>query len=490
MLASTILILPPDLVFWIKDILCQLEQNHLPARQFREDMRLIFIVVLTSTLYAQSPSAFETHLAAGQAAIQKSRYAEADTELRAAVAEAARPDPTRSPLREVEAYSALCDLDLLMNRYDEAITLASKASDTVEGQIQLASAGAGAVPDLTPHLARLAGAYRVAGQTSLAVPVLQRMLAIDQKLGADDPKVSIDYDKLGSAYMEIFQIDDARSAYRHALDTRVSRLGPDHIDVATSWVNLGVLEERNAKAQAARTDFETALAISEKSLGPEHYGLTGILDRLGRLFSEQKLYSDSEAMFQRSLAIREKVLGARHSDVAPALDNLGMVYFFDSKYVEAEPVFQRSLQIWTATQVPSSPMIAQSLDNLGSLYSAQKRYDDAEPLFRKALAIRETHDIESLSNLALLYEARNDMKRSDDYFQRAILIGEKGLGGDHVEVLEVIDEYATMLRAAGRPVDAKKAELRLKELKDKLTPPVTAGAQGATGAMPSTGRKP
>lgn len=431
-------------------------------------MRPIILFVFAAAVFAQRPSSFESHLAAGQAAMQQSRYAEADAQFRAAVAEAALPDASRDPLREVQAYSALCDLDLLMSRYDEAIAMASKAVDTVE---------AANAPDVTPHLGRLAAAYRVAGKTALAAPLLERILAIDQKLGPDDPKVSVDYDRLGSAYMELFRIDEARTAYQRAIDTRISRLGPDHIDVATALVNLGVLEERNAQPKEAQKDFEKALAISEKNLGTESYGLTGILDRLGRLFSTQKMYGEAEPMFQRSLAIREKVLGARHSDVAPALDNLGMVYFFDSKYVEAEPLFQRALQIWTATQGPTSPLVAQSLDNLGALYSAQKRYGDAEPLFKKALSIRETQDIESLSNLGLLYEATNDMKRSDEYFERALLVGEKGLGGDHPEVLGTLEQYATMLHAAGRNLDAKKVEAHEKDLKDKFSAQKAGGPE-------------
>ena len=93
----------------------------------------------------------------------------------------------------------------------------------------------------------------------------------------------------------------------------------------------------------------------------------------------------------------------------------------------------------------------------------------------KALAIRETKDVESLSDLALLYQAVKDLKRADDYYQRAILIGEKGLGGDHPEVLDTMNEYAAMLREAGRLADAKKVEARAKELKDKLPPPAKPG---------------
>ena len=87
-------------------------------------MRLIIGIVAAVVLPGQSPSAFDTHLNAGQAALRQSRYAEAGDQLRLALGDAAA-DPNRSPMRVVEAYSALCDLDLLMNRHDEAIAMAS-----------------------------------------------------------------------------------------------------------------------------------------------------------------------------------------------------------------------------------------------------------------------------------------------------------------------------------------------------------------------------
>jgi len=462
-------------------------------------MRLISIFILATALFAQSPSTFETHLAAGQAAMAQSRYSEADAELHAAVAETATPDPNRSPARVVDTYSTLCDLDLMLGRFDEAITLAFKASAAVEEMGNQAKLAGQTPPELTPHLARLAGAYRFAGKTPLAVPVLQRMLSIDLAAAPDNPNISSDYDKIGSAYMELGQMEDSRIAYEKALNTRIGRLGPDHLDVATSWVNLGVLEVANTTLSAAQKDFESALAISEKQLGAESYALTGILDRLGELFSKEQRFSQAEPMFQRSLAIREKTLGPRHFDVAQALDDLGSVYYMDKKFAEAEPVFQRELQIWTATQGEASPLVAQALDNLGSVYAAQKRLTDAEVCFKKALAIREARDIDSLSNLAQIYESTGDLKRSDDYFQRAILIGDKGLGSDHPEVVTTMDEYAKMLHAAGRLVDAKKMEARLKDLKDRLNPQVTSsvagvamaasGATGGTGSLPAPVRK-
>ena len=46
--------------------------------------------------------------------------------------------------------------------------------------------------------------------------------------------------------------------------------------------------------------------------------------------------------------------------------------------------------------------------------------------------------MESLYNLALIYQAKNDAKNADLYYQRAILLGDKGLGGEHPEVAPVL----------------------------------------------------
>jgi tetratricopeptide (TPR) repeat protein len=402
-------------------------------------------------LYAQKMTLFDAHLASGKAAAQQSRHAEADRQLRLAIQDSESLDESdpATPGHLAEALEALCDLDLLTGKYAEAIAFEERAVAALEKPL-----GPGS-PDLVPHLIRLAGAYRAGSQTPKALPVLQRALALDiRALGPDDARVATDYDSIASADVEIREYAEARQAYARALSARVNRLGPDHMDVASNYLNIAIVEERDGKPRVARVNFEKALAISEKKLGDESYSLTGILDRLGLLLRREKNYGEAAPVLQRSLSIREKTLGARHSDVAPALDNLALNYFYDNKFAEAEPLFQRSLQIWTATQGPYSALVALALDNLGALYSAQQ------------LSIRERQDVESLSNLALIYQARNDAKNADAYFQRALLIGEKSLGSDTIELGETLEAYATFLRGAGRIADAKKIAAKIQELKN------------------------
>lgn len=413
-------------------------------------MRAYLLLAAATSLVAQQLSPFEVHLASGRAAIQQSRYSEGERQLRLAMA-----DQDAGP-RLAEALEALCDLDLLVGRYEEAIDLQQRAVDSIHSEEGLA-----------PHLIRLAAALRAGGKTPAAVPVLIRALSLDTRaFGEDSEKAATGSDALASAYAELRDFAKARGIWQRSLEARIRRLGEDHADVSTNYLNLALIEEKDEKPLVARRDYEKALAISEKRLGVESYALTGILDRLGLLLRGIKNFGEAEPVLQRSLAIREKTLGARHSEVAPALDNLALTYFYDRKFAEAEPLYTRSLQIWLATQGPYSPLVAQALDNLGALFSAQQKYQEAEPFFKRALSIRERQDIESLWNLATLHAAKKENKLADAFYQRAILIGENGLGGDHFEVTDVMDEYAKFLRVNGRLPEAKKLELHSKDLRD------------------------
>lgn len=346
--------------------------------------------------------------------------------------------------RTVAESEKLCDQYLLTGKYAEAVAAQEAAMAALNPE-----------DDPRPHLNRLARAYRAANKTTEAETTLNRVLDIYTK-AADDAKIAADSDALGSLYLSLKRLPDARAAYLMAFNMRARQLGGESLEVASSYVNMGVVEERDGKMLAARVDYDQALAISERLLGPEDYRITGILDRIGFLLRNQKKYPLAAPIFQRALSIREKTLGPQHADVAPALENLALTYFADARFPEAEPLLQRSLKIWESTSGDTSPQVCQSLDNLGALYSAQDRLAEAEAAYKRSLWLREKADIASLSTLALLYANHNDPRRAEAFFLRALTIAEKGLGGVHDELPDLKEEYATFLDASNRPLEAKK----------------------------------
>ena len=65
------------------------------------------------------------------------------------------------------------------------------------------------------------------------------------------------------------RLGDAERMYREAIDIRVAVLGEQHLDVALSLHNLGVLQKKTRPAEAAAT-LQRALAIRERVLGENH----------------------------------------------------------------------------------------------------------------------------------------------------------------------------------------------------------------------------
>src|SRR5437879_522702 len=120
------------------------------------------MVVLAGTaLFGQKTTMFEAHLASGKAALQQSRYAEADRLLRLAIQDSEtldEGDPS-TPGHLAEALETLCDLDLLIGKYEEAISFEERAVAALEKPLGLEH------HDLVPHLIRLAGAYRAGSRT-------------------------------------------------------------------------------------------------------------------------------------------------------------------------------------------------------------------------------------------------------------------------------------------------------------------------------------
>src|SRR3989442_5730946 len=79
-------------------------------------------------------SLFDAHLASGKAAIQQSRYLEADRQLRLAIEDTESLDETdpERPGQLSDALETLCDLDLLIGKYEEAVALEERAVNALE----------------------------------------------------------------------------------------------------------------------------------------------------------------------------------------------------------------------------------------------------------------------------------------------------------------------------------------------------------------------
>lgn len=106
-----------------------------------------------------------------------------------------------------------------------------------------------------------------------------KALSIFELKGDDNPELVYPLDKLVQIYKIRGKLTEAESFFRRALAIRRTIFGDDHIEVANSLNNIGVLYlmENNPKAEKHFTD---ALRICEEQLGANDPAIVGILNNL------------------------------------------------------------------------------------------------------------------------------------------------------------------------------------------------------------------
>ncbi len=183
----------------------------------------------------------------------------------------------------------------------------------------------------------------------------------------------------------------AEQFFQRALVIAEHQLGPQHLQVATSLNNLGILSYAQGKDEQAESSHQRALQIQEQALGPHHPRVAYTLNNLSVLYLKQGKHALAEPLLQRALRIWEQALGPYHSLVAYPLDSLGNLYCEQGKYALSEPLLQRALHIWEQVLGPHHPLIAYSLNGQANLFREQGRYEQSEALYQRALSLRQEY---------------------------------------------------------------------------------------------------
>jgi tetratricopeptide (TPR) repeat protein len=315
--------------------------------------------------------------------------------------------------------------------------------------------------------------YRDMGQYDKALNDLNQALAIQkQRLGPTHLEVASTLNNIGLLYANLGEYSEAIENYQRALRITEIAAGSATADVANALHNLAVTYLEQNDNKLAEPLLLRALTIREKTLGAEHPQVAVSLNNLGLLYSSQKDYERAESVVQRALVITEKTLGVDHPNVANTLEILGAIYAQQSKFMDAEPLFKRALVIQTKVFGPDSANVAQSLKALAGLYSNQAKYAEALSLYQRALFIERSvksifDEADTLTKLAVLYIAQSDYARAEPLLEQALSGFERTTGSDSQRVVEVLELYVKMLRKTGRNTEADRLEARIKTIRSK-----------------------
>jgi serine/threonine-protein kinase len=145
---------------------------------------------------------------------------------------------------------------------------------------------------------------------------------------------------------------EAVARYDRALGVLERALGPEHHQVATTLVNLGMALHAQGDVRRPTPLFERAVAIQTRTMGPDHPNVAFALVGLGRAEVALGRLDEARAALERAQAIREKA-GPDHPDLAEPLLGLGELHLARRRPADALPPLERALRLHNRGQEAS-----------------------------------------------------------------------------------------------------------------------------------------
>jgi hydrogenase-4 transcriptional activator len=345
----------------------------------------------------------EEAVAAGQAALEESRFEEASNYFRSALKRGGWSS-------EEEAGIRCCLSEALEKR-----GLNREQLEVVTKYEKLAEFGR--LPEHSQMIAliRLGWGYSFNNDLPRAIALFNQAIQIARRL-EDQAGMGACYFGLGRAYRNFSEIRIARDHYTSALE-HFRHIG-DWRKLAESYLYIGYIQAYEGDFRSALQSLKQSQAIiGEKDehdlLGRANMYLAVTYDNLGITNKALLSYEKCIAHFRQAGNITH--LAINQNNIADKLVWLG-------RWEEAEKLVKEAIEV-----LSESTLIAQyggALDTLANLYMLQGRFDEANSLIERSLEIINAHksaewvEISTRLTMGRILMAKGEPERAREAFQR------------------------------------------------------------------------
>ena len=297
-----------------------------------------------------------------------------------------------------------------------------------------------------------------------------------EQLGANHVDVATSYNNLGTVYSDTGDLEKAKECYHWALKIQKEQLGANHVDVATSYNNLGTVYSDTGYLEKAKECYHWALKIQKEQFGANHVDVAMSYNNLGTVHSDTGDLEKAKECYHWALKIQKEQLGANHVDVATSYNNLGTVYSDTGDLEKAKECYHWALKIQKEQLGANHVAVAMSYNNLGTVYSKTGDLEKAKEYHEWALKIRteqlganHVNVAMSYNNLGTVYSDTGDLEKAKEYHEWALKIRKEQLGANHVNVAMSYNNLGNVYSDTGDLEKAKEYhEWALKIRKEQL----------------------
>ncbi len=300
------------------------------------------------------------------------------------------------------------------------------------------------------------------GEAAKAITVLERALEnATQALGPEDPSTLAFSGTLAMAYGAAGKYTLAIPMLEHLvakLATTADR-APDALSLAKH--NLALFYRELGRAVDALPLLEDVAKARRADLGPDHPYTLSTLNALATTYDDLGKRDLALPLFEETVEAYKRTLGAEHPSTLAAMNNLGTAYQRRGDFGKAIPLIEEVLRVSREKFGSSSPNTLATLSNLGFTYRKAGMGDKAVVVLEEALMLMRTrhgddypNTVATMTNLASAYWSLGKFDKSVPLYEEAFKLYDRSLGRHRPETLMAMANLGVNYSDAGRFAEA------------------------------------
>jgi serine/threonine protein kinase len=380
-------------------------------------------------------------------------------------------DLSRQPDVQASLMDAIGQVDLGLGRIVEAAPLLERGL-ALRQKIDPSS------PEVVESLEHVAVLRAEQADFQGAETLLRHAIAVEKRrFGPADPALARTLNQLAQTLNATTPRPEVEALYVKALGIAHEAEGPDGPAVAQSLIGLSAYAQKRGQFARAEGYLRQGLAIEARTLGRSHPAYATHLATLGEILHEQGKDGEAETLLRQALGIQQKTLGPDHPDLGVTLTDLALIRQAHGDYATAEALCRRVVDILRPLLGYAPVRTAEALHNLASTLQVQKKSAEAIALHREVLAMRRRiygpRSPEVAQSLLLQAEALREIKRNPEALelgQEALAILRQSLGPNHPNTAYALREIGKNLLQQKRQGEAEPYLRQSLELRQRTLP--------------------
>jgi tetratricopeptide (TPR) repeat protein len=260
-------------------------------------------------------------------------------------------------------------------------------------------------------------------------------------------------------HFQLCEYDWALRVNEEILELQRITIGDDHIDVASTYNNMGDILRDQGKPEQALELHTKALAICQKSSGEKPLSMLAdtYTNMANALYYQDKL-EEALSLYEQALDILKKNEANNQFSIGTVCNNMANIHYEKGNRERALDLYELALDIYKSTLGTEHPSVAETYANMANVLFYKGQLEDALDLLRKVLDIRqktlgENHRTVTdtykkianvYSNLALRLQTQGRLEKSLELYEEELEIRRKLPGNGNSHDLKIADVYSNM----------------------------------------------